>query len=497
MSDLKRIQPERYLRLLGLAVDPELPLLLVDAQGGVVWSSEPGCSLSGAAALVAERGDQIAEAEGADDLMFELPDGASLLGKVLQGATEPAGWVITAVARDGDSSKCRAALSEIAGCVSRELALESELEGFADELQERNEEVQIIYSFDTANLSTENGLGAIDAMLDALASGLSLELAALVRREHAPRMCTAHALSPMPDLDLVTTQLRNQLLRFITTRPRSLVLNDPDAELRRHLFHTLPHRLLACPITNGQRVEGMIVLLRHPDRPGFTQSEVNLATAVAQQSALILQNAEMVEQMRRFGHQMAGALITAVEAKDPYTRGHSQRVQAISVKLAESLEMEEADIEDIYWGALLHDIGKIGVPDAILCKNGSLTDDEYVFIQEHPEQSFEIMRHIEYLRPGALDGARYHQERYDGRGYPHGMAGNKIPRNARVIAVADTYDAITTSRSYRAASDHDEAMAEIVRVGGSQLDPDLVEGFEKLCRRGTHWLNQITSQRGD
>lgn len=497
MSELKRIQPERYRRLLGLAVDPELPLLLVDAQGQVVWTSEPGCSRSGAAALIADRVDEIAEAEGLEDLMFELPEGAALMGKVLQGTTEPAGWVVTAIGRDGDSSRCREALSEIAGCVSRELSLESEIEGFAGELQERNEEVQIIYSFDTANLSTDNGLGAIDAMLDSLASGLSLELAALVRSEHAPRICTAHALAPIPDLDLITTQLRNRLLRFIATRPRSLVLNDPDAELRGHLFHTLPHRLLACPIMNAQHVEGMIVLLRHADRPGFTQSEVNLANAVAQQSALILQNAEMVEQMRRFGHQMAGALITAVEAKDPYTRGHSQRVQAISVKLAESLELEEADIEDVYWGSLLHDIGKIGVPDAILCKNGSLTEDEYVFIQEHPEQSFEIMRHIEYLRPGALDGARFHQERYDGRGYPHGRAGKKIPLNARVIAVADTYDAITTSRSYRAASDHEDALAEIVRVGGSQLDPDLVEGFEKLCRRGTNWLNQITSQRGD
>ncbi len=234
------------------------------------------------------------------------------------------------------------------------------------------------------------------------------------------------------------------------------------------------------------------MLVRQPTRPDFSNSDRSLAKVVADQLGVMMRNRTMLEGMRKFGEQMAGALIEAVEAKDPYTRGHSERVQAVSVHIGQSLGLPRGDLEDLFWGSIMHDIGKIAIPDVILSKPGVLTADEYTFIKTHPERSFEILRHIEYLNRSALEGARYHHERFDGTGYPLGLEGKGIPLPARVIAVADAYDAMTSSRSYRVAMSHDDAVAEIDRVSGAQLDPEVVSAFESAYRNDDRWLKDIT-----
>ena len=144
----------------------------------------------------------------------------------------------------------------------------------------------------------------------------------------------------------------------------------------------------------------------------------------------------------------------------------------------------------------MHDVGKIGIPDAILCKPARLTKDEYTFIMVHPERSYEILRHIDQLK-NAVHGARHHQEMWDGTGYPHRLKGDRIPLHARIMAVADTYDSITSSRAYRAGRSHEVAMAEIARVSGTQLDPSMVEIFARLCATDPEpeWLARFNIRR--
>ena len=177
--------------------------------------------------------------------------------------------------------------------------------------------------------------------------------------------------------------------------------------------------------------------------------------------------------------QTAEALATAIDAKDTYTNGHSRRVAEYSEMIAREAGKDEEECERIYFAALLHDVGKIGVPNAILQKKGKLTDEEYGAIKDHPVAGGAILSKIDqspWLRIGAL----YHHERYDGKGYPEGLKGEDIPELARIIAVADAYDAMTSNRSYRAAIPQQVVREELVKGTGAQFDPDFARIMIRL-----------------
>jgi HD-GYP domain-containing protein (c-di-GMP phosphodiesterase class II) len=171
-----------------------------------------------------------------------------------------------------------------------------------------------------------------------------------------------------------------------------------------------------------------------------------------------------------------GSLIQAVETKDYYTRGHSERVAKASVMIAQQLGMREDRLEMLRYAGMLHDVGKLGVPTRVLQKAGRLTDGELAAIQRHPVQGREIVREIEFLDE-AFAGIMHHHERLDGLGYPMGLQGLEIPEFARAIAVADAFDSMTTTRSYRGARSVEEAIVELRRCAGTQFDPPMVEAL--------------------
>ena len=176
------------------------------------------------------------------------------------------------------------------------------------------------------------------------------------------------------------------------------------------------------------------------------------------------------EALSRAYIQIVQALAASVDAKDRYTHGHSSRVAKYAREIARRAGFSEAEQDGIYMMGLLHDVGKIGVQDAIINKAGRLTDEEFAQIRTHPAVGAEILEKITAL-PELRTGARWHHERYDGRGYPDGLAGEAIPEVARIIAVADTYDAMTSNRSYRGQLPQAQVRAEIERCRGSQFDP--------------------------
>ncbi len=214
------------------------------------------------------------------------------------------------------------------------------------------------------------------------------------------------------------------------------------------------------------------------DRPvRWVSSEVDaLRTAF---SSLMSTLEESLRDRERSYVEAVGAVVAAIDARDHETTGHSFRVAHYALALARALDVEGDRLRAIEWGSLLHDVGKIAVPDAILRKTGRLTEEEWHVMRQHPNWGFEMLADVKFLDP-ALEIVYSHHERWDGGGYPRGLAREEIPLAARIFAVVDTYDSITSDRPYRRARSHGEAVTELCRVAGTQLDPEVVEAFLRL-----------------
>jgi len=168
----------------------------------------------------------------------------------------------------------------------------------------------------------------------------------------------------------------------------------------------------------------------------------------------------------------------AMELRDHETSGHTRRVADTTVKLARMMDFEEEKLNHVRRGALLHDVGKIGIPDSILFKPGKLTEEEWEIMRRHPVMAYQMLSSIEYLRP-ALNIPYYHHEKYDGSGYPNGLKGDEIPLEARIFAIIDVYDALNSDRPYRKAWTKDKTVAYIKEQSGKHFDPQVVEVFLK------------------
>lgn len=188
------------------------------------------------------------------------------------------------------------------------------------------------------------------------------------------------------------------------------------------------------------------------------------------------------------------AIITGLEEKDSYTHGHSIRVAEYAVMIAEEMGFSEEQIREVEISALFHDIGKIGIPDSILMKPARLTPAEFEIMKSHPVRSAQIMEKISSLR-NLIPGIKHHHERYDGLGYPDGLRGEAIPLYARVILVADTYDAMTSTRPYRLALNKEIAIAELQNCSGTQFDTPLVDAFIRALRKKDRGVKHQTAAR--
>ncbi|MDH4162254.1 MAG: response regulator [Nitrospirota bacterium] len=187
---------------------------------------------------------------------------------------------------------------------------------------------------------------------------------------------------------------------------------------------------------------------------------------------------EKTEELIHVNFSVLTSLARAVEKKDLGTYGHSMRVSRYAGQIAEELQLSAAMRNDLGTAALLHDIGKIGISDTILGKPGPLTEIEMAEVRRHPENGVEILRPMKHYQ-SVLPAIQYHHEHFNGRGYPHGLAGEEIPLLARIIAVADTYDAILSDRPYRSAANHDQAMSVLKEHAGTQFDPLVVQAMER------------------
>lgn len=239
--------------------------------------------------------------------------------------------------------------------------------------------------------------------------------------------------------------------------------------------------ILAVPLMIGRKIIGVIELLNKIDGKGFNQRDKESLAALSGPIAIALDNARLYEEKKELFIQTSFALAIAIEKRDPYTGGHTKRVLELSLHIGKFLGLRGKELEGLKISAILHDIGKIGISDLILAKPTALTEREFKKIQEHPVIGAEILRGISGM-DRIVKAIKHHHERWDGKGYPENLKGDEIPLWARIIAVADTFDALTTSRPYRNKISVDEALNEIQRNIDKQFCPDCGMAFLKIMR---------------
>lgn len=239
-------------------------------------------------------------------------------------------------------------------------------------------------------------------------------------------------------------------------------------------------QVLLHPIMRAGKPVGAVVAGdKHGDDPQVSSYDIQLLEAAAGYMGAFLDNAVLYAEQRALFLGTLEALTAAIDAKDRYTCGHSQRVAHLAWKLALATGMPAEEADRVRIAGLVHDVGKIGVPEAVLTKSGRLTDEEFGAIKLHPEVGHRILKDIALL-DDVLPGVLHHHERWDGRGYPAGLKEEAIPPIARLIALADTFDAMSSTRSYRAAMPRAQVLAEIRKCSGAQFDPALVSAFVGL-----------------
>lgn len=240
--------------------------------------------------------------------------------------------------------------------------------------------------------------------------------------------------------------------------------------------------MICVPVMIKEKIIGVLQAINKKEGV-FSGKDLELFQMLANQVAIAIDNARLMEELRQTFYDTAEALAEAIEKRDPYTGGHTKRVLTYSMASAEYMGMSPQEMDKLKLSAILHDIGKIGVEDRVLRKQGNLNDEEFALMKAHPRMGAEIMEYVEKLKD-IIPGMKYHHERFDGKGYPDGLKDGEIPLIARIISVSDTFDAMTSDRPYRKGLSDETAINELQKYAGVQFDPDVVRAFIDAYKDG-------------
>ncbi len=268
--------------------------------------------------------------------------------------------------------------------------------------------------------------------------------------------------------------LRDGLVESVTKRCEQVVRSAENAR-----------EVLVSPIFSGDSFVASVVLTRSlsgAETRAWESGDMQVLDSLSTFCGDAIRSLRLVRELQAMSTETVRTLVTAVDQKDPYTSGHSNRVGYYATLLAKEVGYCEGTLRLLEWSALLHDIGKIGIRDEVLKKEGKLTEDEFAHMKEHPVRGYEIIRDNSYMR-ACVDGVLHHHERYDGKGYPLGLKGEQIPMDARIIQIADIFDALTTTRSYRAAFPWPKAIEILKEEAGTVVDAELCGRFVAMMER--------------
>ena len=284
------------------------------------------------------------------------------------------------------------------------------------------------------------------------------------------------------DQEAVPADLRNRawLTEMVdrTIRDHVVLVESPPAGSMPRAIE----EVMVGPVFAGETFVCAIVLARGKEGTAFRASDMLLLEALTMFCGDLIRNRRLMLELQQASFTVVRALVNAVDQKDVYTSGHSLRVGYFATLLGARLGLTDRELEMLKWAALLHDVGKIGIRDDVLKKAGKLTDDEFAHMKEHPSRSYHVASQVPQLS-GALGGVLHHHERFDGSGYPNGLVGEAIPLQARIIIIADIFDALTSDRAYRKAFDWQKALSILEEESGKTVDPTLLAVFRHDASR--------------
>ncbi|MCS7191384.1 MAG: HD domain-containing protein [Armatimonadetes bacterium] len=261
-------------------------------------------------------------------------------------------------------------------------------------------------------------------------------------------------------------------------RKRGFIINDffqhPQCGEMARLFGIF--NIAAVPINPQGHAQGILIAWNQK-HGGFKAGELKLLSTIATQTGGVIESSFLYQRLQETFRGTIRAMSVAIDAKSPWTAGHSGRVTRYAVEIAKTIGLNESEIEKVEISGLLHDIGKIGIPDLVLNKPDKLSDEEWQVMKQHPVIGYEILKDIWQFRGGILEGVLYHHERIDGKGYPFGLKGEEIPFMGRLLAVADGFDAMTSERPYRPGMPKEKALQILIEGAGTQWDKDFVKVF--------------------
>jgi len=375
--------------------------------------------------------------------------------------------------------------------------LEQELDSLSGQLANTYEELSLIYQLSSGmKINRRAGDFFKQACLDVMEVMGVRGMGVVLRTAHDQQDPVLFGSLSLPPgkVHLLT----NELMKVLSGRKSPLLVNNLPADKTFAWLGEYARQIIAVPLQRDDQILGCLFGIDKMSGE-FDSVDSKLLNSIANESAIYLENVTLFADVHGLMMGLLHSLTSAVDAKDAYTCGHSERVALLSRHLAKNIKLSDAEVERIYMAGLLHDVGKIGVPEAVLQKPGKLTNEEFDQMKKHPEIGARILADIKQIKD-IIPGVLHHHERYDGKGYPAGLAGENIPQMGRILCLADCFDAMTSNRTYRKALPLEVALTEIRRCSGTQFDPGLaeaflrtdVEEFRELLRDYEHQTKQLT-----
>src|SRR5688500_2916971 len=375
--------------------------------------------------------------------------------------------------------------------------LEQELDSLSGQLANTYEELSLIYQLSSGmKINRRAGDFFKQACLDVMEVMGVRGMGVVLDTPHDQQEPVLYGSLSLPPGKV--HRLSGDLMKVLNGRKSPLLVNNLAADKTFAWLGDSAKQIIAVPLQRQDQILGCLFGIDKMTGE-FDSVDSKLLNSIANESAIYLENVTLFADVHGLMMGLLHSLTSAVDAKDAYTCGHSERVALLSRHLAKTIKLTDAEVERIYMAGLLHDVGKIGVPEAVLQKPGKLTNEEFDQMKKHPEIGARILADIKQIRD-IIPGVLHHHERYDGKGYPGGLAGEDIPMMGRILCLADCFDAMTSNRTYRKALPLEVALTEIRRCSGTQFDPGFAEAFlrtgceefRELLRDYEHQTRQLT-----